>query len=114
MPEKPPMNLEKPKEFDPKGLNFDELKAAYELAHTTFKMREDGFESVDGDIILIKQINDRYRIAELPASDRRQNLQRELFHGENSELFRKGTLDKAAIMSAMKKALEKIGNQIIE
>jgi len=100
--------------FNPADLNFDELKDAYELAHTTFRVTNDGFESIDGDTITIHEIHGVYKVSSFPDSQRRQSFHNEALHGPNRDLITKGTKNKEELMAALRAMIEKMGNRIIE
>lgn len=95
-------------------LNFNELRAAYELAHMSFKETADGFESIDGDKIVVREVNGVYKVSGFPDAARRQSFQREALLGSHSSLIYNGTNNKEELMAALRAMIEETGNRIIE
>ncbi|MFA6305172.1 MAG: hypothetical protein WC651_00375 [Candidatus Gracilibacteria bacterium] len=115
MPETFPQQSPEEREVvDPANLNFNELSAAYELAHTTFRVTEDGFESIDGDKIVVREVNGVYKVRRFPDSTRRQSFHLEALNGPHSHLIKNGTTNKEELMAALRAMIEKTGNRIIE
>jgi hypothetical protein len=99
-------------ELDPNTLSFRQLEQAYALARTTFTETENGFRSVNGDVITIREIKGVFRIESFPAQDR-QELHRAIIENSNAFL-RIGSPNRKEMMNGIRDLLKKTGNRIIE
>lgn len=99
-------------EIDPNTLSFEQLEQAYGLARTTFTETENGFRSVNGDVIAIREINGVFKIESFPGQDRRE-LHRAILDNSNAFL-RSGSNNKEEMMAGIRALLESTGNRIIE
>lgn len=119
MPEPSPENrsdeqqIEESREIDPKNLSFKELQEAYKLAHTTFTEVDDGFVSVDGSKISLRQVGEKFKINGFPDSRNNQELHR-LILSEHYNILRNGSPDKEVMINTIRKLLEEAGKRIIE
>lgn len=115
MPETfPERSPEEREAVNPANLNFNELRAAYKLAHTTFRETAAGFESIDGDKILIGEVRGVYKVVDFPDRGRRESFDHEVLHGSHGGLIQNGTNNKEELMAALRAMIEETGNRIIK
>lgn len=101
-------------ELDPNTLNFNQLEQAYRLARITFTQVDDGFRSVNGDVITIAEINGVFKIQRFPDGRGRQELHVAMTNAPHDGILRSGSRDKAQMMDALRDLLEQTGNRIIK
>ena len=99
-------------ELDPSTLSFRQLEQAYGLARTTFTETDNGFKSVNGDVIAITEINGVFKIQSFPGQDR-QELHRAILDNLNA-MLRSGSRNREEMMNGIRALLEQTGNRIIK
>jgi len=97
-------------ELDPNTLSFRQLEQAYALARTTFTELDNGFRSVNGDVITIAERQGVFKIVQFPGSDRQE------LHGGvmGNQMLQSGSRNKEEMMNGIRALLEQTGNRIIK
>jgi len=97
-------------ELNPSTLRFRQLEQAYALARTTFTQLDNGFKSVNGDVITIAEKQGVFKIVQFPGGDR-QELHRGVL---DNQMLQSGSRNKEEMMNGIRTLLEQTGNRIIE
>jgi len=99
-------------ELNPSTLSFRQLEQAYALAQTTFTQIDDGFRSVNGDIIAIEERDGVFKMVKFPDSSR-QELHRAMM-SDSHKMLKSGSRNKEEMMNGIRALLEQTGNRIIK